>query len=50
MLETEPSEFYVVTFLTHTCTHQVKGIVQQNIHKVIERGEKLDDVGDKAGI
>ena len=34
---------------THTHTHQVKGIVRDNINKVVERGERLDDIGDKAG-
>ena len=28
---------------------KVKGIVRENLNKVIERGEKLDDLGEKAG-
>ena len=36
---------------THTSTqYKVKGIVRQNINKVVERGERLDDLGDKAGM
>ena len=34
----------------YKCDYKVKGIVRENIHKVVERGEKLDDLGDKAGI
>ena len=46
-------KFSVATFtFPHACTHvyQVKGIVRQNINKVVARGEKLDDIGDKAGM
>jgi hypothetical protein len=37
---------------THIYTinnNKVKGIVRQNINKVVERGDKLEDLGDKAG-
>lgn len=28
---------------------QVKGVMRQNINKVAERGEKLEDLGERAG-
>ena len=30
--------------------HQVRGLLTQNIEKVVQRGEKLDDLGDRAGM
>ena len=30
------------------CT-QVKGVMRQNIEKVAQRGEKLEDLGERAG-
>lgn len=30
--------------------HQVRGLLTQNIEKVVQRGERLDDLGDRAGM
>ena len=56
ILENEPSIILCLHFSSRAHTymymyiHQVKGIVRQNINKVVERGERLDDLGDKAGV
>ena len=41
---------FMINTLIPTHINQVKGIVRQNINKVVERGERLDDLGDKAGM
>ena len=37
--------WYLVSMLL-----QVKGIVRSNINKVAERGDKLDDIAERAGM
>ena len=50
-INSSPRSHNVLAYVGHTHIHnvKVKGIVRENLNKVTERGERLDDLGEKAG-
>ena len=32
-----------------SCPYKVRGLVQDNLQKLVDRGDRLDDLGEKAG-
>ena len=44
------AQYVILPYSSCHCTSQVKGVMVSNIEKVTQRGDKLDDLGERAGL